>query len=109
MARLLRRPPITRPLVPRMHLALNLLAPKLLPGPGTWGQDLKDRTLPIWGARAILLRRSPKINPIAAIETGFLLQAHANSGAPTQQATPQAPLPSPLYPWMRSQFGLLPL
>jgi len=31
-------------------------------------------------------------------------QAHANSGAPTQQATPQAPLPSPLYPWMRSQF-----
>jgi len=31
-------------------------------------------------------------------------QAHANSGAPAQQATPQAPLPSPLYPWMRSQF-----
>ena len=22
-----------------------------------------------------------------------------------QQGTPQAPLPSPLYPWMRSQFG----
>lgn len=57
MARLLRRPPITRPLVPRMHLALNPLGPKLLPGAGTWGPDLKDPILLIWAARAILLRR----------------------------------------------------
>ena len=108
MARLLRRPPITRPLVPRMHLAPSPLGPKLLPGAGTWGPDLKDPILLIWAARAILLRRSPPIDLVEPIETGCLVQAHANSGAPTQQATPQAPLPSPLYPWMRSQFGLLP-
>ena len=58
MARLLRRPPTTPPLVPRMRLALSPLGPKLLPGVGTLGRDLKDPTLPIWGARGILLRRS---------------------------------------------------
>merc|ERR1719397_2039245 len=35
MARLRRRPPITRALVPLMHLAPNHLAPKLLPGRAT--------------------------------------------------------------------------
>ena len=29
----------------------------------------------------------------------------AAAGAAPPQSTPQAPLPSPLYPWMRSQFG----
>ena len=50
---------------------------------------------------------SPQVSPNDPndpIQTS-VVQAHANSGAPAQQATPQAPLPSPLYPWMRSQFG----
>ena len=106
MARLLRRLPTTPPLVPRMHLALNPLGRKLLPGAGTLGRGPKDPTLPTWGARAIPLRRShlSPNDPNDPIQTS-VVQAHANSGAPAQQATPQAPLPSPLYPWMRSQFG----
>ena len=64
MARLLRRPPTTPPLVPRMRLALNPLGRKLLPGAGTLGRGPKDPTLPTWGARAIPLRRSHQMTQI---------------------------------------------
>ena len=37
---------------------------------------------------------------------GGAAQATPQSSQQQQQgSTPQAPLPSPLYPWMRSQFG----
>ena len=33
------------------------------------------------------------------------VQQQPPGGSQNQQGAPQAPLPSPLYPWMRSQFG----
>ena len=107
-ARPLRSPPTTPPLVLLMPPALNPPEPKLLPGLPTLEQLLKDLTRPTWGARAIPLRRCHQpAKPNLCNSSSKCLQAHANSGAPAQQATPQAPLPSPLYPWMRSQFGQL--
>ena len=107
-ARPLRRPPTTPPLVLLMPPALNPPEPKLPPGLPTLEQHLKGLTRPTWGARAIPLRRCHQpAEPNLCNSSSICLQAHANSGAPAQQATPQAPLPSPLYPWMRSQFGQL--
>ena len=107
-ARPLRRPPTTPPLVLLMPPALNPPEPKLPPGLPTLEQHLKGLTQPTWGARAIPLRRCHQpAEPNLCNSSSICLQAHANSGAPAQQATPQAPLPSPLYPWMRSQFGQL--
>ena len=105
-ARPLRRPPTTPPLVLLMPPALNPPEPKLPPGLPTLEQHLKGLTRPTWGARAIPLPRYHQpAEPNLCNSSSICLQAHANSGAPAQQATPQAPLPSPLYPWMRSQFG----
>ena len=107
-ARPLRRPPTTPPLVLLMPPALNPPEPKLPPGLPTLEQLLKGLTRPTWGARAIPLPRYHQpAEPSICNSSSTYLQAHANSGAPAQQATPQAPLPSPLYPWMRSQFGQL--